>query len=272
MIDIPIGSEMIRTDHKGYSKLVDFYYKCCEQREGSDILIDFNSLQWIDGNMSALVIGILKKMENERGFIFYIDAEDIKSRFGLLITNGLISGVELVPKENMSALALTGFEINEDTRFVKYIEEELLSHDSQQIAEDQKPKLMGAFLELYTNIQKHARSKDQFFVCGQHYEKSKLLRFTLVDLGIGYLPPIREFTNGIVKTSRRAIQWALKKGNTTGKDSPGGLGLKEILDFCENTGAVFEIITGNTYWSTSHKPKKVREFCGTTVNVFFKCR
>lgn len=272
MVDIPIGSGRILTNHEGYSKLIDFYHKCCEQELGSDILIDFEKLHWLDGNMAALVVGMLKKMEFERGFIFYVDPDEIGSRFGILVKNGLISGVEIVERENMAALALTGFEINEDQRFVKYIQKQLLSHASQNFDEKQKDKLMYALLELYSNVQKHARSKDPYFVCGQYFKNSKLLRFTLVDIGVGYLKPIQKFTNGKVDTSNKAIRWALKKGNTTSPDSPGGLGLKDILDYCQETGAVFDIITGNSYWSTSHKPKKVREFCGTTVNLTFKCQ
>lgn len=252
--------------------LTDFYHKCCEQKLGSDILIDFENLEWLDGNMAALVVAMLMKMELERGFIFHVDRDDIRSRFGILVKNGLISGVEIVERENMAALELTGFEINEDQRFIQYIKSQLLSHQSQNFDDDQKKKLMRALLELYSNVQKHARSKDPYFVCGQYFKNSKLLRFTLVDIGVGYLKPIQEFTNGKVDSSNKAIQWALKKGNTTSPDSPGGLGLQDILDYCKESGAVFDIITGNAYWSTSHKPKKVREFCGTTVNLTFKCQ
>lgn len=272
MVDIPIGSGVILTDHDGYSKLINFYYKCCEQELGSEIMIDFEKLQWVDGNMAALIVGMLKKMEYERSFIFYVDPEDVSSRFNILVKNGLITGVEIIERDNMTALALTGFEINEDLRFVEYIQSQLLSHQSQKFDDKQKKKLMNALLELYTNVQKHARSKDPYFVCGQYFKNLKLLRFTLVDLGIGYLKPIQEFTRGEVDTSGKAIRWALKKGNTTRADSPGGLGLKDILDYCDESGAIFDIITGNTYWSTIHKPKKVREFCGTAVNLTFKCQ
>lgn len=272
MIDISIGTGSIKTDPLGYSTLIEFYDKCRQQPDRSDILIDFNSLDWIDANMSALIVGILKKLENERAFTFYIDPEDIRSRFGILITNGFVTGIELVPRENRSALALTGFDVNEASKFITYIKDSLLSHPSLSIDDLEKDGLLDSLFELYSNIQKHALTNDPCFVCGQYFPDRKLLHFTLVDLGIGYLPPIRAFTKGKVKSSKSAILWALKAGNTTKVGTPGGLGLQWILDFCEKRGAIFEIITGNTYWSSrKEKPKTIKQFCGTTVNVIFDC-
>src|SRR5690606_24535019 len=133
-------------------------------------------------------------------------------------------------------------------------------------------RLIDAFLELFCNVQKHARTESPIFACGQFYPNMKRLCFTLVDMGVGYFQPIHEFTNRDVKTPSEAIMWALK-GNTTKVGTPGGLGLKEIQKFCTESGSTFVIISGGAYWTNFQLfPTTVKPFCGTIVNVIFDCK
>jgi hypothetical protein len=270
MIDELLAAGAVRTNYEGYCKLVDFYDRC---RKHSDKQIHavFEQLTWFDSNLSALILAILKKLEVENNLKFFVDSELIEEKFNILIQNGLVAGVEFVPTVNKSIVKLSGFKVNEDTNFIRYIENELLSHPSLLLSNDEKAGLISSFLELFCNVQKHARTNEPIFACGHYYENVKRLCFTLVDIGVGYLPPISEFTKGAIKDAGDAISWAIQ-GNSTKKDAPGGLGLTEIQRFCSNKGAAFQIITGDAYWSNYQLfPTMSKQFSGTTVNVIFDC-
>lgn len=272
MITESLGIGVIGTDIPGYLQLIDFYVRCSKYRQ-AEIIIAFENITWIDGNMAALLMAIVQKLESEHNNLFFVDREIIKDRFGVLIRNGWLAGVEFIPKQdNKSEIKLTGFDTDEDVRFIQYIEIELLSNENLNLQSNVKKDLVSAFLELFCNVQKHARTDAPVFACGQYYTNSKRLSFTLVDTGVGYLPPIKEFTNSEIATAGDAILWALK-GNTTKVGTPGGLGLREIQKFCSSSGSAFSIITGGAYWVNNELfPVAVKPFSGTIVNVIFECK
>ena len=270
MITEYLGGYDIRTTLTGYQKLIAFYNRC-ERYKNEEIIVSFDKLTWLDANMAALIFAIFNKLEDENGLTFYVDQDQIRDRFQILIRNGFLSGVEFVPTSSKTAVKLEGFNKDDDTNFIAYIHKELLSHRSLPITTTEKYLLTDAFLELFCNVQKHARTDSPVFACGQFYPTHRRLNFTLVDSGVGYLVPIQEYTNGEISTASEAILWALK-GNTTKRGVPGGLGLTEIQNFCKTNGARFDIITGGAYWSNDFSvPKKVKPFCGTIVNVIFDC-
>ncbi len=67
---------------------------------------------------------------------------------------------------------------------------------------------MNHFLEVFSNIHLHAHTKDPVFACGQYYPSKNLLKFTLVDLGVGFLEPISNFTKNQINEAEKAILWA----------------------------------------------------------------
>ena len=143
-----------------------------------------------------------------------------------------------------------------------------------KIDPDSKNKMIDKFLEMYSNVQIHARSNDRpVFGCGHYLENDHKLHFTLVDLGVGYLVPIEEHTRGLICTSEAAIQWALQ-GNSTKKDAPGGTGLVDLASYCMDTGSNLHIITGNSYWGNdvnSGNALIINPFKGTTLHMMFNC-
>ncbi len=268
---LKLGAGEIHTSEDGYLKLIEFYENC-NQYQNEEILIDFVDITWIDGNMAALLMAIVQKLNKENSLLFFVDPDVIEKSFHILIRNGWLTGVEFVQRENKTEIKLTGFNKNEDVEFINYIENELLSNQHLKINGPIKGRLIDAFLELYCNVQKHAQTDFPIFACGQFYPDKNRLSFTLVDCGVGYLPPIKEHTNGDIRTSSEAIMWALK-GNTTKVGVPGGLGLKEIQRFCDESGSEFVIITGGAFWTNFQLfPTLTKPFCGTIVNVIFDCK
>jgi len=268
-LTISLGNTHIKTDASGYTLLVDFFERC-NQYSNTDILIDFSQVLSIDYNMAAVLGAMFQKLYVEKELTFYVKKSQMR-RFPYLRHNGFLGSSGKTKKSKSHAsIKLTGFRSTEDVRFLDYIENDLLSHKNLKISPKTKFDLLDAFLELFCNVQKHARI-DSVFACGQYYAGSQKLNFTLVDTGVGYFLPIKEYTNSKVNTASDAILWALE-GNSTKKDAPGGLGLGRIQQFCKESNSTFGIITGGASWTNKEPvPVIVREFCGTIVNMIFDC-
>jgi len=79
--------------------------------------------------------------------------------------------------------------------------------------------------EVFINAETHADSSLGVFVCGQFYPNQQRLVLSIADSGV----TIPERVNQRFKINLpaiRALRWALVEGNTTKRDTPGGVGLK----------------------------------------------
>jgi len=272
---ISIGDEGIHTNIDGYSQLLKFY-NTCQNYKDTVVTIDFNKLHWFSGNMCAILSAMIYKLNKERNLNFWVDGASVqhmKKRMGVLLHNGFIPNPD--GEENyVSAVELTSFEPNDEKLFVDYIEHKLFENMGMRIDPDTKEMMIDKFLEMYSNIQLHAQTKDPVFACGQYFKKHKTLEFTLVDIGIGYLPPIEEHTKHQVTTSAGAIKWALE-GNSTKRDAPGGTGIIDLHKYCKESKSEMNIITGNAYWGTNlpnEETISIEPFCGTIIHMLFNCK
>lgn len=229
---------------------------------------------WIEANLSALLQAILYKLNKENQLVFRFDISLIENRFPILFRNGFLSSLLDLPDGVGTTVEMQNFSPDEDVKFYNYINDKLLEHPKMQ--RHGCSELVGHYLEVFANVKRHAKTTEPVFACGQFYPSTKKLYFTLVDLGVGYLPPIQKYTNGIICTSKEAIEWALQRGNTTkGLEETGGLGLNELFNHCEQTGGQFNIVTGNAYWGNNLGelgPRIVPEFAGTTIHLIYNCK
>lgn len=269
MVELDIGIGSIETSLIGYHKLLDIYEQGQSIKGKSSINLNFEKLTWIDANMSAVLYAVLDRLKDDRKFTYYVDIEYIQENFDILVRNGFFTN--LVKKtKNGTEINLTLFDQNNESDFINYIANDLLNNGVLDISSQDRGQLIDHFLEIFCNVQKHANTSKPIIACGQYYPNKHKLVFTLVDMGIGYLPAIRSHTEDAINTSGDAILWALK-GNTTKTDAPGGLGLKEILKFCKRSMTDFHIITGDHYWNRNNSKitTKVRNFDGTIVHIIF---
>lgn len=268
-----VANEGIDSSKTGYKKLISFYFGCKAYRD-CKISLEFRHINWISGNMCALLQGVLHKLNKENSLLFTLDRDNyshIKTNLPFLFSNGFLEDVVKMPYSR-SAVVLSTFEKNSDQQFVEYIEKGLFGNTGMTIKTEKKTGMIDNFLEVFSNVQLHARTEEPIFACGQFFPQKQQLHFTLVDLGVGYLLPISEFTKGKVITSEDAIQWAIE-GNTTKMDAPGGTGLKRIIKYCEETKGTLNIITGDTYWASDATITfNVPVFCGSMINLMFNCK
>ena len=273
-ITISIGDGVIDTDPSGHRKLIELYQNCNEHSD-KEIQLNFTNLEFISGNMCALLSAILFRLHNLQRLTFAIDKTSfdyIEKELKFLFHNGFLKEVVSLPKAR-SCVELTTFRNDEDQKFLNYIEKELLGNYSMRIIPTDRSRMVDHFLEVFANVQLHARTEHPIFACGQFFKKQLKLHFTLVDLGVGYLQPIETFTHGKINNSEAAISWALE-GNSTKVEAPGGTGLKAILDYCSKNKGTFNIITGNAYWGNnlgSMGTRQVTPFCGTIIHLIFNC-
>ena len=120
---------------------------------------------------------------------------------------------------------------------------------------------------------------DPFFVGGQYYPRQGYLKFTMVDLGDGFLPRIKKVTADKITTNVDAILWALQ-GNSTKivlDQCPGGLGIQSMYRYCLEHKGVLQIISNDGFWSSDLENTIFESgralptpFLGTTINLLFQ--
>jgi hypothetical protein len=273
--------DKISTDYSGYNQLSKFYHYCLTVDHNSTINIDFSNVSFFDGNLSALLLAIVYYLKKNYNHTFTTDANVIKERFEVLLRNGFINTGEPVSDNRKSTVPIHAFDCNDKEGFYNYIETELLLHRGipSSLINSLRDRIIEDLLEIFCNTNHHANTQDPFFVGGQFYPTKGLLKFTMVDLGSGFLPRIHQVTRGRVSTNLDSILWALEgnSSKTVLDNCPGGLGLKGIYNYCKNNKGTLQIISNNGFWSSEYENTIFERgrtlqtpFLGTTINLFFK--
>ncbi|MDE3744077.1 hypothetical protein [Maribacter polysaccharolyticus] len=265
----------ISTTHYGHEKLIALYYQC-NKYSNIPITVCFKDLIWIDANMAALLQAIVKKLEKENNLELLADLTESTSDFGILFRNGLFESNELGGRDTGTTIRLKEFLPHHEDEFVRYIEVDFIDFPKLTLTEYSKDVIVQSLIEIFTNYEIHSKANYPIFLCGQYYPVKKLLKFTIVDLGIGFLDPIKLKVPQI-DTYEKAINWAMVEGNTTKQDAPGGLGLWELRESMEENNGYLEIVSGNAYKACGIKNgirfencKTLRSFhVGTTINLVF---
>lgn len=264
----------ISTNFAGTKKLFEFY-KSASDYYNETIYLDFYHLNWFDANLSALFGSILTKLNKENNLVFSTDINYLREHFDVLFRNGFFKNGTKIADEQKSTINYKSISPNDKIGFIDYIENDLLNHRGMpNFSEKEKDEILESLIEVFCNIQIHSKSTEDFYVCGQYYPEKKILTFSMVDIGIGFLPAIKERTENVINNDYDAIKWALKKRNTT-KSSPGGLGLYDLNSYFNRTKGNLQIITGDTFWSTELENAVIKKFTfqtpyvGSILNLFF---
>lgn len=247
-----IKHHSLETNHSGVEELMRFY-KFASNLYNTSVILDVSQTKHIDANLSAVILSISHKLLIDRRVKLFVELGDGKDVF---FRNGLIS--HLTGRGNLneyfdnrqSTIALKTFHSTEDENFCTYLRKDFLGHRSMESMDPQlKNYLRNCYLEVFTNVYIHAETDYPIFTCGQYFPDKGLLKFTLVDLGVGFLKKIKNKTDGLVDDDKSAIVWATKGVNST-KDisfGPGGTGLKQIKKFCSSNNGSLHICSGNGY-------------------------
>jgi hypothetical protein len=272
----PISGRLV-SGPSAFRKLYNIF-EDFKQSEAKEILLDFGDVNWMDANLCAILDSVIFVLNRDYGHKFYIDKKHITGKFEIFQINGFLSESstnEVLIDNRDTTIRMTRFSTESDGEFYGYIGENLFNHQAFDKMPGIKASLLEHFLEIYANIQTHANTTGPVFACGQFYPHLHQLKFTLVDIGIGFLDPISEFTKGKVSTADEAIIWALKERNTTKIDAPGGLGLTYLKNYCEKNGHGFQIVTSGKCWTNEKSALNfwpLPKFPGTAINLTFNCK
>lgn len=269
----------IKTDKIGIEQLLD-YYSFYSFRRQNGCKLDLTSIDSMDANLSAIVLALNRKLALQFG---YYPKLTVGSGQGIFFRNGLISHINgdgnnnKYPDDRDSTVPLRTYGQNEYDDFERYIGVDFLKHRSvEHISHALKKDLKHHYLEIFTNVGLHANTSEAIFTCGQYFPAQSILKFTLVDIGDGFLPPINRATSGKITDSKTSIVWAATDFNST-KDpqfGPGGSGLKELRTFCDKNNGSLQICSGDGY-VTFIKGKAIEQklkhkFPGAIVNVILR--
>jgi anti-anti-sigma regulatory factor len=270
----------IRTDFTGFRQLFKFYHEIKKHYQ-KDVLLDFSELDWFDANLAAVLHAIMHELKEQNQITFWSDVRVIEQRFEVLLRNGFIKfeGYTIVD-DRQSTVTYESFCQDQKYEFKEYIENKLMCHRAMpKFEKNVSNRIKSDLIEIFNNYCQHSCTQKPLFLCGQYYPRDKTLIFTIIDLGVGFLPPIKEFSNSEIQTDIDAIRWALAgKSTKADPDEPSGCGLNSIHDYCLKTNSNFQIVSGSAFWGIDLENTIFRghrgvdhTFIGSTINLFFNC-
>ena len=248
-----ISIPSLETNHIGIGELMQFY-SYAKAFSCTSVTLNISPINHVDANLSALILALSTKLQIERKVKLFVELGDGK---GVFFRNGLISHLmgngnkSEYPDDRESTIALTTFSPDADETYCNYLCNDFFSHRGMDnIPRKIKDALRSHYLEIFTNVGLHANTSLPVFSCGQYFPEKRQLKYTLIDLGDGFLKNIYKSTMGEVKDDKTAILWATEGINST-KDKilygPGGTGLKEIKKYCNENNGSLHICSGTGY-------------------------
>lgn len=275
--------DQITTNYQGFDQLVSFYHEASRFNQ-QWYALNFDQLSWIDGNLSALLMAMVYKLRKENNLNFFIDFQALHRDLSVLKRNGLAH--HIVPDtykasfpqydERDSTIPIKAVKLDDPDEFANYIENNFLKHRGlENVKHEHKNKIKNSYFEIFENAGIHANTSKPVLACGQYFPQEAKLKFTLVDLGEGFLKKIAEFTkeNEHIQKPEDAISWAVKGGSTK-PDAPGGTGLKGIMQYCLKNGGEMHIVSDGCYWAFRNKSIETcqlnQSFVGATIHLIFR--
>lgn len=245
----------------------------------TNITISFKNCIWFQANLVAVLGSIFDKAYTNGNTIKIKNLSptisDILQRNQFLESYGFCN----IPDINRTTISYQKFSRDKGSNFKTYIRENLLHQDDfPTLSLLAEKKINESIFELFENAYTHGLC-DNIYTCGQYFPNLKPPRIdmTIVDLGVTISKNVNEH---LIKFNKNqlsgcdAIEWALKKGNTTKTgDNPGGLGLDIIFEFVKLNKGKIQIVSSDGYWEYRFgKTKSIlfdNIFSGTIVNIEF---
>ena len=262
-------------DLNAFKALVDLY-EACKNCSFSRIEIDMQAVRFFSAHMCAVLGAIFYALGKNLNTIILINIEEKVGN--ALSRNGFLThyGCKAVPDGYRTTISYGRFDVEEGGHFYSYVERELMHRNEiPTMSHDLTRSFKKSIYEVFDNSVLHSRTDSGIFCCGQVFPQRKLLRFTLVDLGIGIAASIRERLS-LDFPADKAIVWATEDKNTTRRGSefsqqPGGVGLKIISEFIDLNGGLIQILSGAGWWQRQQRQVTCElldhPFPGTVVSL-----
>lgn len=149
---------------------------------------------------------------------------------------------------NENAIPFCSINMSDDT-IIAYISN-ILDLAPLKLTEQCRELLFKNIYEIFNNSADHSREQHGVYSCGHWMPKQKKLVFSVYDTGIGIPALIREKIDSNM-SSAEAINWALKRGNSTKQlvmGTPRGVGLSDLYDFIRLNDGALNIVSNDVYY------------------------
>lgn len=246
-----------------------------DKSRGKKLAIDFMNVQFIAANQLSVLAALFDDYCKDG--ISKIQIHHLNQKLKLVMQkNGFGEHLGL-PKMNdihKTTIPHRFFGVNQSNEFEKYILIYIFQReDIPAMSDTARHVIIDNFLEIFNNVKEHTIA-DTIHACGQFFPKSKMLYFTIVDIGKTIEENVRSYfeIKNINMQERYCIEWAIKEGNTTRMaNSPGGLGLSVINQFIEMNEGELYVISGNEVYEFSKTKRRFFRndyfFRGTIVTI-----
>jgi signal transduction histidine kinase len=256
----------VRTDISGFSELARIY---SEVQKHKSPIFDWTNCKFFDANMSAALAACTEKELPET----FITHKSLGHQVQNVLQRNLFLcryGYDAVDDFFDTTIEFSIILPNGAKEFSSYISSMFQKENFPHTSAELKNRITQSLLEIVNNSITHSGSKNGVYCCGQLYPKMHKLKISLVDNGIGIRQKILNEL-GFKMNSDSAIKWALKRGNTTKKGIPGGLGLDFIKEFTALNKGEIVVISDRGYWKQSNGNDEygriLQPFPGTAVNI-----
>jgi hypothetical protein len=165
------------------------------------------------------------------------------------------------------------FNAGEARGFAMYLDKRLFSMpELPAMVPPLRKAIARSLLEVFQNAETHGRSPHGVFSCGQFYPRQDRIAFTIVDTGIGFAGSLR--AEGIpIRDDLAALQGVVEQGYTSRRLTTGGLGIRLLQRYLEQTKGSLEIVSHRGYWRSAGGKNTFanlqHRFPGTLVNIEF---
>lgn len=262
----------LESNEAGYRWLSEVAGSCLSVRKCRVDFI-FSRCTDIDGNLCAVLGSIIQSL-GTRGCEVYFSGVSEKLKTNLIDNDFYLLLLDRKTNEqaNEHVVPFRYFSKEESDAFRDYVETNLFKKlNKLKLSEALRKRMLESIAEIYVNAHFHGEC-ELVFCCGQFFQESEQLYFTLVDLGKTIKANVESFFNRPF-SGEQAILWATANRNTTKQNHSGGLGLKITKSFIELNRGVMQIVSSNGIWmiqnGTILSDTLPVAFPGTIVNLGF---
>ena len=263
------------TDKNGYDFLAKLYHDINSSNPDLHV-ISFSGCNYFDANLAAALGAILDNLKS-KGHTFNLRIPRKSGIIKTLARNGFLKiwlpTIDGREKENF--IKYQKFPSDSANEFKWYIDEWLMKKQKfpkhTNLAGD---KIQESIYEIYANAVTHGKT-EHVYSCGEYDTDNHTLDMTVVDCGRTIPNNVNDFFGSRGRepvSSTEALEWALKRGNTT-KLIPGGLGLAILTEFIELNEGCLQMVSGDAFLEYKNGTTIVNNlssvFPGTIVNMKF---
>lgn len=240
-----------------------------KNRKNTKIVFDIKNTNNFSINVCSSLGLILEKVKLRSNKIYFRNVPANLKK--ILVHNDFLKCIEEKNDNwnNNNFLAYKKFNIKEKESFEEYLIDTISIFVNENSLNCNIKDIVRATSEIFVNVKMHTKS-NEVVTCGYYDNLKKEMYFTISNHGITIAKNIEDKNGYVFNKDVEAIEWALKKSNSTRDDTEiGGLGFYKTREFIKEIKGNMWICSGRGYWyqgdENTEKCEIKSSFPGTSV-------